>query len=191
VSIPPQNQFAMEDPEVPMENVQDEINEHAAHRNDRWTLWVALSSALLASLAAVASLTAGHYANEAMMSQIESSSQWSFFQSKSIKEAQLKSKDEILEALGKPIGAEDQTKALEYKQEKEKIQAEAEALKKEAKHFLHKHHLFARSVTMFQIAIVIGAISILTRRKPFWLLSLVFGAVGLVFVAKALMAKGP
>jgi uncharacterized protein DUF4337 len=181
----------MEDPEVPLEQLQDEINERAAERRERWTLGVALTSAFLASLAAVASLTAGHYANEAMMSQIESSSQWSFFQSKSIKEAQLKSKDDILEALGKPAGANDKAKALEYKQDKEKIQADAEGLQKEAKHYLHKHHFFARSVTMFQIAIVISAISLLTRRKSFWFLSMVFGTIGLIFVAQAFMARGP
>ena len=64
---------------------------------------VALSSALLAGFAAVSSLMAGHHANEAMMSQIESADQWSFYQSKSIKEAQLKGKADILNALGKPV----------------------------------------------------------------------------------------
>ena len=49
---------------------------------------------LLAGLAALSSLMAGHHANEAMMSQIESSDQWSFFQSKGIKEAALTSKAE-------------------------------------------------------------------------------------------------
>jgi len=175
----------MEEAEVPTEHLQEEIDHHAAHRTERWTLGVALSSALLASLAAVASLTSGHYANEAMMAQIESANQWSFFQSKSIKEAQLKSKTDILDALGKPISEADKAKAVEYRQDKEKIQATAEELQKEAKHHLVRHQVLARSVTMYQIAIAIGAISVLTKRKRFWFVSLAFAVLGLFFDAHA------
>ena len=42
---------------------------------ERWVLGVALSSAILASLADVASLQAGHSSNEAMISQIESANE--------------------------------------------------------------------------------------------------------------------
>jgi hypothetical protein len=38
--------------------------------------------------------------------------------------------------------------------------------------------VFARGVTMFQIAIAIAAISALTKKRSFWVVSLVFGAVG-------------
>jgi hypothetical protein len=43
---------------------------------------VALSTAILALLAAIASLLAGEYANEAMMDQIEAADQWSYYQAK-------------------------------------------------------------------------------------------------------------
>src|SRR6266481_4247549 len=174
----------MEEPEVPIEHLQEEIHHRVSHNSDRWTLGVALSSALLASLAAVASMSAGHYATEAMMSQIESANQWSYFQSKSIKESQLKSKTELLEALGKPPSEADKSKAAEYRQDKEQIQKKAEEMSSEAKHYLGTHHVLARSVTMFQIAIAVGAISVLTRRRAFWFLSLAFGAGGILFVAQ-------
>jgi hypothetical protein len=48
--------------------------------------------------------------------------------------------------------------------------------------------IFARGVTLFQIAIAIGAIAALTSRRRFWLVSLVFGAVGIVFLVQGLMA---
>src|SRR5436190_2046353 len=177
----------MEDPEVPIEHLQEEIHEHVSQRGERWTLGVALSSALLASLAAVASMSAGHYATEAMTCQIESANQWSYFQSKSIKEAQLKSKMELLDALGRPTSEADKRKAGEYAHEKEEIQKRAEELGKESKHYLHTHHILARSVTMCQIAIAVGAISVLTRRRAFWIVSLAFGAVGILFVVQSLL----
>jgi Domain of unknown function (DUF4337) len=178
----------MEEPEVPTEHLHEEINHQAEHGGERWILGVALSSALLASFAAVASMTSGHYSTEAMVSQIESANQWSYFQSKSIKEAQLRSKMELLDALGKPGSDGDKAKATEYQNEKAEIQKKAEELGKEAQHYLHTHHLLARSVTMFQIAIAVGAISALTRRKTFWFVSLVFGAVGLVLMAQSFLS---
>src|ERR1700719_3827006 len=118
----------MEDPEVPIEQLQEDMHHRVSHNGERWTLGVALSCALLASFAAVASMSAGHYATEAMMSQIESANQWSYFQSKSIKEAQLKSKIELLDALGRPAAAADKSKAGEYAHDKEQIQKRAEEL---------------------------------------------------------------
>jgi len=88
---------------------------------------------------------------------------------------------DILEALGKTPSDGDHRKALEYQKDKEAIQKQAEAMGKEAKHHLHVHHVLSRSVTMFQIAIATGAISVLTRRRTFWLVSLAFGLVGLFF----------
>ncbi len=182
----------MDEPEVPTEHLHEEIHHQAAHGGDRWIMGVALSSALLASVAAVASMSSGHYSTEAMVSQIESANQWSYFQSKSIKEAQLKTKMELLDALGKPATDSDKTKSSEYQHDKAEIQKKAEELGKEAQHFLHTHHLLARSVTMFQIAIAIGAISALTRRRSFWFVSLVFGAIGLLLMVQSfLFLRGP
>src|SRR5258708_33847704 len=92
----------MEEPEVPTEHLHEHIKEHAEHSTEKWILGVALSSALLAAFAAVASLLAGHNANEAVFSQIDSSEQWSYYQSKSIKKAKLAGKIDVLAALEKP-----------------------------------------------------------------------------------------
>jgi hypothetical protein len=178
----------MEEPEVPTEHLQEEIHDRVSHHGERWTLGVALTSALLASLAAVGSMSGGHYATESMTCQIEAANQWTYFQSKSIKESQLKSKMELLEALGRPHAQADENKAAEYAHDKEQIQKKAEDLAKESKHFLHTHHILSRSVTMFQIAIAVGAISVLTRRRPFWFVSLTFGAIGLLLAGQAFLS---
>lgn len=148
---------------------------------------VALSSALLAALAAVASLKAGHYANEAMSAQINSANKWSYFQSKSIKESQLNGKMEIISALGKEVSAKDKEKAEEYKNDKSAIQKEAEQLEHESQHFFHRHEVMAKAVTFFQVSIAVSAISVLTRRRFFWFVSLAFGAVGVVFLIQGLL----
>ena len=101
------------------------MEHQAKHSSGRWTLGVALSSALLSAFAAVASLQAGHHANEAVIAQIRAADEWSYYQSKSIKESQLKSKVDILDTFGKAASAADKTKLEDYKTDKEKIQESA------------------------------------------------------------------
>src|SRR5438046_10494190 len=75
----------MEEAEVPLEHLHEEIHHSAEHGGENWISWVALSTAILAVLAAIAGLLSGKHANEAMMSQIEASDQWGYYQAKSIK----------------------------------------------------------------------------------------------------------
>jgi len=190
LSAEPKKAHDMEEPEVPTEHLHEDIEHSVSHGAEKWILGVALTCALLAAMAAVSSMKTDHYANEAMISQIESANQWNYYQAKGIKEAQLKTKVEILSALGKSMSETDKTKAEEYSQEKEQIQGKAEELSKEARHYMRMHNILAHSVTMFQIAIAVGAISVLTKRRTFWFVSLAFGVVGLVFVAQSLMFLG-
>jgi hypothetical protein len=140
---------------------------------------VALSTALLAVLAAIAGLLSGMNVNEAMMSQIEASNQWNYYQAKSIKASVLDSKMSLATA----VDEKDRVKAARYEEEQAEIKKEAEHKAIEAKVNFHRHEVYARAVTMFQIAIAIAAISALTRKRRFWLVSLVFGAIGCVFLA--------
>jgi hypothetical protein len=68
---------------------------------------------------------------------------------------------------------------------------DADLMSKEpaAKSNFHKHEVFARSVTMFQIAIAIARISALTKKRHFWIVSLLFGLVGCAFLVLAAMAR--
>jgi hypothetical protein len=168
----------MEGPEVPLEHLHEEVHHHAQHGGVPWISWVALSTAILAVLAAISGLLAGMHANEAMMSQIQASDQWGYYQAKSIKAAILEAKT----TLASEATDRDKEKAAQDQEEQAEIKREAEHKEAEARVSFHKHEVFARSVTMFQIAIAIAAISALTKRRRFWFVSLVFGAAGAVFL---------
>jgi hypothetical protein len=168
----------MDEAEVPLEHLHEEIHHRAEHGGVSWISWVALSTAILAVLAAIAGLLSGMHANEAMMSQIQASDQWGYYQAKSIKAAILEAKD----TLASEQTAGDKEKAAHYQKEEAEIKREAENKQAEAKSSFHKHEVFARGVTMFQIAIAIAAISALTKKRRFWLVSLVFGLAGLIFL---------
>jgi Domain of unknown function (DUF4337) len=175
----------MEEAEVPLEHLHEQTHEAAKHGGERWISWVALSTAILAVLAAIASLLSGEHASEAMMSQIEAADQWSYYQSKSIKSAVLDAKTAFT---GATDGA-DEAKRARYDKEQEEIKSEAKQKQAAARSLFQKHEVFARGVTMFQIAIAIAAISALTRKRAFWVVSLVFGAFGCAFLVLAAMAQ--
>jgi len=174
----------MEEAEVPLEHLHEEIHHHAHHGGVEWISWVALSTAILAVLAAIAGLLSGKHANEAMMSQIQASNQWNYYQAKSIKAAILEAKTTLVS----DTTVSDQEKAKRYQEEQEEIKHEAQEKQKEATDNFHQHEIYARGVTMFQIAIAIAAISALTKKRRFWFVSLVFGAAGSVFLVLGLMA---
>src|SRR6184192_3038215 len=114
--------YRMEEAEVPLEHLQEHVRESAEHSDAVWISWVALSTAILAVLAAIAGLLSGQHANEAMISQIEASDQWSYYQAKSIKAAVLDAKTAFT---GAP-NESDQLNRARYEKEQEEIKSEAE-----------------------------------------------------------------
>src|SRR5215472_17033730 len=122
----------MEEAEVPLQHRQEQTHERAKH-GPAWISWVALSTAILAVLAAIASLLSGEHANEAMLSQIEASNEWNYYQAKGIKAAVLDAK---VAFTGTPDES-DESKRARYEKEQEEIKSEAEHKEAAAKSYFH------------------------------------------------------
>ena len=173
----------MEEIEDPTEIIRENIHHQAVHAtNDNWVVKVALTSAILAVAAAVCSLFSGHYSNEAMLSQIRASNHWSHYQSKGIKAALMIQSRDIMHLLGKDVPTHD--KEIErYQNEQNEIKEKAEHQEEASSEELLLHMIFANSVTLFQVAIGIAAISVLAKRKMFWYASVAIGILGFVRLA--------
>lgn len=179
----------MEEIEVPTEQLQEHIKEQAEEKKEKWSLYVALSTACMAVFAAVSGLIAGHHANEALIEQIKSSNQWSHFQSKSIKSEITQSTDKIIKTLSiHPVVPDEDVKKLErYEKEKEELKLSAEESEKRSEIHMNKHNILARAVTLFQIAIAMAAIAILTRIKFLWMISIVLSAAAIGFLLQGIL----
>ena len=149
---------------------------------------VALTAAILAALAAVTALYAEHFANEAMLEQIQASDKWTQFQANSIKEKVILGNKKVLAKLKVEPDPEDEKKLAEYKEKKDGIEEEARELEKESRRHFDEHVPLSRGLTMFQVAIAVGAISVLTKRREFWYVCLTFGAIGIGFLIWGLVA---
>lgn len=170
----------MEHAEVPLEQAQEEIAHHAHQATEKWIMGVALTAAFLAVLAAITSLLAEHHANEAMLDQIRSSDEWNFYQAKSIKANLFATKIDLFRAMGKTVDEKDLGKVEGYRKEQETVKEKAEEKELASEVHLWHHTILSGSVTLFQVGIAVGAISVLTKRKSFWFASLAFGLVGVV-----------
>ncbi len=169
----------MEEPEVPTEHLHETISEkieEAEHKLKKkgWTIYLAVSTAIMAVLAAVSSLQAGHHSNEAMISQIKSTDQWAHYQSKGIKY-------DIVEnmLLNKPADSDKlKEKLAQYKEDQTEIFKEATESEKESKENLESYKTLATAVTFFQISIAISAISMLTDKRFLWFCAMALSLVG-------------
>jgi len=172
----------MEEQEAPLEDVHEEIHHHAEHARERWVPAVALSTAVLAALAAIASLLSGDNVNEAMFEEMRALDHWNYYQAQGIKANELESRIQLLESNHAPVKDQDRLKLSTYRERQEHAAKEAASEEQSAKRHMNRHHTIAKSVTFSQIAIAVCAISVLTRQRWFWAVGLAFGCAGLAFL---------
>lgn len=190
-----------ETPEIETERLHEAIHEELEKEEGSFLRTIALTTAILAALAAVAALRAGATVNEALVLkteatrlQGEASDQWAYYQAKGVKGAVQEAVRAAWAAAGRDVPEGTAEKTRRYAEEQEAIaekarekEKERDAKDKEADHLLHSHHRFANAVALFQVAIALGAVAALTRSKLTWLGSLALGIAGVVGAAWALL----
>lgn len=184
-----------EEPEVDLDGLRERVSEEVERETSGFIRIIALSTALLAALAAISSLQAGATVNEALVLKTEStqlqsqaSDQWAYYQAKGVKEAVARAAANSWMAAGKVPPAALLSSAEAYASQQadisvaaKKLEAQRDARSVKADHLLQRHHGFADAVALFQVAIALGAITALTRSRPVFAGSIALGVAGLAF----------
>lgn len=167
-----------------LKEMKEELaEERSEQRQERQSLnLIGLSTAIFSTLAAIAAMQGGYFANEGMLSQIKSSNSWSQFQAKSTKRHIEESNVTILQALQKPVPAKTTAELDKLNREQQEIGQEAQKLQAESAQNLARHELFARSVAALQVGISMGAIAALTRKQRIWYVGLGIATIGIGFM---------
>ena len=170
-----------------IEAVREELaQDRATERRDRqWLNLLGLSTGIFSALAAIAAMQAGYLANEGTLAQIKAADAWSFYQAQSTKRHLAESDVLLLTSLQRPIPADLQSQIQMLKQKQATLQTEAQTLQQESANKLQQHELFARSVAALQVAISLGAVAVLLRKRTVWYVSLGIAAIGLSFMVAA------
>jgi hypothetical protein len=155
------------------------------HQEYRFTLPVSLTISILAVLVAGATLL-GHRAHtEELLLQSRATDQWSYYQAKNIRFHEVEGIADLLGALA-PADKEKTAAVRErYLKEKERYEADKEDISDKAKEFEKERDLISRRADRFdageallEVGLVICSITLLTRRRLFWVGGILIGAVG-------------
>ena len=173
-----------------------ELHEHAEHAKANPSLApVSLTMAVLAVLVAVVTLL-GHRAHtEEVVLQAKSSDQWAFYQAKNIR----RHMDELFTDLTSVTATTDATtlgklrdkysqEATRYKDDQKEIEDKAREQEAEVATERNRADRFDLAEVFLEIGLVITSITLLSGRRIFWSLGLVFAVIGLVIAGTAFVA---
>ena len=170
--------------------------EHVAQKDkekrERWTKYVSLTMVIIAVLAAIATLKGGGFStrtlkemNEATFNQTQASDQWSFFEAKSIKQNLYEIELDHLSAgpsTDAAALAKMKAKIEKYDQEKadittlaKKFEATRDEARQTALRVAEHSKQMGLAITLFQIAIALGAMCLIVKKKPLWIVSSLLG----------------
>ncbi|MHB8078624.1 MAG: DUF4337 domain-containing protein [Candidatus Krumholzibacteriia bacterium] len=175
-------------------------------KKERWLNYLALTTVILAVCATLSSFRGSSYSTRAVMSQTQAASQWSYYQSKSIKGYLYELRKEELEAgiaaeaarlpersqaIYRDLAGSYAREIARYDGEKAQIQAEAKTLELRRDHAQAHSRTFGMAVIFLQIAILMSSVAALLRRKALWLFGTLLGSVGVVYFVLGLLPSRP
>ena len=178
-----------------MSDELNELHEHAeeAH-HDPSLAPVTLTMAILAVLVAAVSLVGHRTHTEEILLQNESTNRWAYYQAKNIRRHTYELFLDVL-AVSNVRDVEGAARVHDryakevarYEEEQKEIEAEARKLEAETKLARHQADRFDLGEVFLEIALVVTSITLLTRRRPFWYLGILFAAAGVAVAATGLL----
>lgn len=168
--------------------------ERQAQRGPGLAQYVAIFTALLASLGAVVTYSATTtsyqamlYKHEAGLKKAEASDKWIDYQSKSTEGYLM----QVAANLGPPANAQSHRRQVErIEEEKREIKRQAEMLEEESRradaeseHLLHPSNRAEQAITLIQVAISLASITVLTGKKWLFMFAGVAAAGGVILAS--------
>jgi len=172
----------------------------AEPQQEPWLKLVVLTIIILGAAAGISAFKSSGYATRVQISAAREAQQWQDYQVASLKKDNFALNRDILATLRTPEGKaamaqkslaarikgyEDEMGRLN--QERDQIKKVAQALAAQEEALAQKAGELGLAVMLFQLAIMSSAAGALTRKKILWLMGLVLGVWGLVYLVKNLV----
>jgi Domain of unknown function (DUF4337) len=159
---------------------------HHGHEDHPLVLPVSITISIMAVFVAGASLL-GHRAHtEGLRFETQAASRWTQYQAKSIRLHETQETSDVVNLmapLNKELGEklkEKYAKEIEhYESDKEDVSQEAKNLEKERDLAVRQADRFDGGEALLEIGLVICSITLLTKRKGFWIGGVLVGALGI------------
>lgn len=169
--------------------MREVIEAHEArdgHEDSPLMLPVAVTLSILAVLVAIATLLGHRASTEEILLQTRATDQWALFQAKNIRLHEMQGVADLLATVS-PVDKE-KAEALreKYLKETERYEKEREEVGEQAKELERERELVSRRADRYEagevileIALIICSLTLLTKKRIFWLSGIGLGLTGL------------
>ena len=151
---------------------------------------VSLAISVLAVLVAMITVLGHRSHTQAVLAQSRESDQWNLYQAKKIRQENVALTADLIAIFSAPPSKDAQAKLDEYKAHSIKWDADlkqsfdqANTFAEETEHAERRADRFDLSEAMLQIGVVLSSITLLTRRRSYWIAGMALGAVGIAIAA--------
>jgi hypothetical protein len=178
-------------------NEAQELQEHAEHAgHERSMRPVAFTMSVVAVLVAVTTVLGHRTHTEAVLTQDKATDQWNYYQAHKIRANDTQLVVDLLSVvtIADKTAAQKLAKGYADHQEKwaenlKEEQEKAEALETKVEQAEARADRFDLAEALLEIGLVITSITLLTRRRLYWYVGIVFSIVGLASAASVLLLK--
>src|SRR6516225_3365878 len=161
-----------------MHEIMEAHEAPGSHEDGRLTLPVAVTLSILAVLVAIATLLGHRTSTEEIILQTKATDQWALFQAKNIRLHEMQGFADLLGTLS-PVDKE-KTEALREKYLKEIDRYEQDKeLEKERESSNRRADRYEAGEVILEIALIICSLTLLTKKRIFWLFGIALGLIGL------------
>ncbi len=174
-----------------------EAHESGEHHGDNPMMMpVAVTLSILAVLVAIATLLGHRAATEELILQTKATDQWALFQAKNIRLHEMQSVADMLETFT-PVEKEKAAALREkylaeverYNKDKEEASAEAKKLEAERDLMGRREDRYDAGEVILEIALIVCSLTLLTKKRLFWVSGVVLGLVGLVVTGSGFLLR--
>ncbi len=163
------------------------------HEEYRYTLPVSLTISILAVLVAGAALLSHRAHTDELLRQSQASDQWAYYQAKNIRLHEMQGIADVLGALAPQDKEKTAAVREKYMKEVERYESDKDDIGDKAKELEKERDLISRRADRFdggeallEVGLVICSITLLTKRRAFWLAGMFVGALGVAMALTGL-----
>jgi len=179
-----------------MHEVMEAPEARGQHEEIPFLMPVAVTLSILAVLVAIATLLGHRASTEELILQTKASDQWALFQAKNIRLHEMQGVADMLGTLT-PVEKEKAEALREkylseterYTKEKEEVSEQATELEKERDLAGRREDRYDAGEVILEIALIVCSLTLLTRKRLFWISGITLGLVGLVVTVSGALLR--
>ncbi|MGB2591492.1 MAG: DUF4337 domain-containing protein [Candidatus Acidiferrum sp.] len=167
---------------------------HHEHEDNPYLVPVSVTISILAVLVAGATLLSHRAHTEELLLQAQATDQWAYYQAKNIRLHEMQSVADIFSTLAPADKDKAAAMTEKYKKEAERYSDDKDDISEKAKDFEKERDFVSRRADRFdggegllEVGLVICSLTLLTKRRGYWIGGMLIGVGGILFALTAFL----